>query len=85
MFAKRIQKHTIMNTRLNELKSKPLALLTVEEFLELQQVQTPTQVSPSYTSDIIGIDEAVLITGYRKNTIYAKTSQNTIPYHKRCI
>ncbi|WP_236264000.1 hypothetical protein [Dysgonomonas sp. Marseille-P4677] len=32
-----------MNTRLEELKSKPLALLTVKEFLELQQGQKQEQ------------------------------------------
>ena len=83
MFVELIQKHTIMNTKSNELRSKPLALLTVQEFLELQQVEKIPQTQSIQISDIIGIDEAVLITGYRKNTIYSKTSQNTIPYHKR--
>lgn len=72
-----------MNARLNELKSKPLALLTVEEFLELQQGQKQEQPHQSYLSDIIGIDEAVILTGYKKSTLYQKTSRRTIPFHKR--
>ena len=72
-----------MNTKLNELKSKPLALLTVEEFLELQQGQKQESTKQPYVSDIIGIEEAVLLTGYKKSTLYRKTSTNTIPFHKR--
>lgn len=83
MFAKIIQIHTIMNTRLEELKSKPLALLTVEEFLELQQGQKQEPTRQTYISDIIGIEETVILTGYKKSTLYRKTSTNTIPFHKR--
>lgn len=83
MFAKRTQKYAIMNTRLEELKSKPLALLTVEEFLQLQEGQKQEQPQQTYISDIIGIEEAVQITGYKKSTLYRKTSTNAIPYHKR--
>lgn len=72
-----------MNTRLDELKSKPLALLTVEEFLQLQQGQRQEQPQQTYISDIIGIEEAVQITGYKKSTLYRKTSTNAIPFHKR--
>lgn len=73
-----------MNTeRTNELKSKPLALLTVAEFLELQQKQKNDLITPVYIPDIIGIEDAVILTGYKKSTIYRKTSTNTIPHHKR--
>lgn len=83
MFAKQIQKHIIMNARLHELRSKPLALLTVEEFLELQQVTNSEQIQQPYKSDIIGIEDAVILTGYKKSTLYQKTSRRTIPFHKR--
>lgn len=72
-----------MNARLEELRSKPLALLTVEEFLELQQGQKQEPLRHAYVSDIIGIEEAVILTGYKKSTLYQKTSRHTIPFHKR--
>lgn len=69
--------------KIEELKSKPLALLTVEEFLELQQGQKQELPKQTYKSDIIGVEEAVILTGYKKSTLYRKTSTNTIPFHKR--
>lgn len=72
-----------MKTRFDELKNKPLALLTVEEFLELQQGQKQGPPQQTYLSDILGIDEAVVLTGYKKSTLYQKTSRNLIPFHKR--
>lgn len=72
-----------MNTRFEELRNKPLALLTVEEFLELQQGQKQESSRQTYISDIIGIEEAVVLTGYKKSILYRKTSTNAIPFHKR--
>lgn len=84
MFAKQIQKYINMNARLENLKTKPLALLTVEEFLEIQQQgHKQEQSKQTYVSDIIGIDEAVTLTGYKKSTLYRKTSTKVIPFHKR--
>lgn len=68
---------------LNELRSKPLALLTVEEFLKLQEQTIDSKIQPEVKNEIIDIDEVVKITGYKKNTIYSKTSNRTIPFHKR--
>ncbi|WP_236264001.1 AlpA family transcriptional regulator [Dysgonomonas sp. Marseille-P4677] len=34
-------------------------------------------------TDIIGIEDAVILTGYKKSTLYRKTSTNVIPFHKR--
>ena len=69
--------------KLNELRSKPLALLTVEEFLRLQEETISSKKQPEVNNEIISIDEVVKITGYKKNTIYSKTSNRTIPFHKR--
>lgn len=73
------------NQRLENYKDKPLFALTVEEFIQLQSSATQTLNFPQekYQSDIIGIEEAAKITGYKRSTIYCKTSDKTIPYHKR--
>lgn len=70
---------------LENYKDKPLFALTVEEFMQLQSNTEQAHKLPpeEYQSDIIGIEEAAKITGYKRSTIYAKTSDKTIPYHKR--
>ena len=69
--------------QIEELKAKPLFSLTVEEFMELQESKSQGQPNPIPVSEIIGIEEAVLLTGYKKSTLYRKTSTKTIPFHKR--
>lgn len=69
---------------LDNYKDKPLFTLTVEEFIQLQHsAQSSKSHEKEHFSDIIGIEEAVRITGYKRSTIYAKTSDKSIPYHKR--
>ncbi|MDL2209009.1 helix-turn-helix domain-containing protein [Parabacteroides sp. OttesenSCG-928-J18] len=70
---------------LSELKDKPLFTLTVDEFLSLQQnaaSQNRNQEEAS-PAKIIGVDEAVKLTGYKKSTLYRKTSTGAIPHFKR--
>lgn len=71
------------NLKLEDLKAKPLFTLTVEEFMKLQESERIEKPKQTYLSDIIGIEEAVLLTGYKKSTLYRKTSTNAIPFHKR--
>lgn len=69
-----------------DLKDKPLFTLTVEQFLALQQ-PTPAKESnldgSGISSKIIGIEDAVKLTGYKRTTLYRKTSTGTIPHFKR--
>ena len=62
---------------LSDLKDKPLFTLTIEQFLELQQ-SVPVKDSSTKADDmppkIIGIEEAVKLTGYKWATLYRKTS-----------
>lgn len=71
---------------LSELKDKPLFTLTVEQFLELQQsvpVKENSTKADEMPSKIIGIEEAVKLTGYKRATLYRKTSTGAIPHFKR--
>lgn len=62
---------------------KPLYVLTIREFIDLQNSLSAPKATEIQLPDIIGIEEAVKITGYKRSTIYSKTSTKTIPYHKR--
>lgn len=62
---------------------KPLYALTIREFIDLQNSLSAPVSTQMELPDIIGIEEAVRITGYKRSTIYSKTSTKTIPYHKR--
>ena len=66
-----------------ELKERPLFSLTVDEFLSLQQGEKISKEEAVSLPRIIGVDEAVVITGYKKATLYRKTSDSTIPHFKR--
>jgi phage DNA-binding protein, excisionase family len=71
---------------LSNLKDKPLFTLTVEQFLDLQQSVSAKENSPQTTdvlSKIIGIEEAVKLTGYKRATLYRKISTGAIPHFKR--
>lgn len=80
------QKNDMNAQTLLDLKDKPLFTLTVEQFLDLQQ-SAPGKESRSNSSDIpskiIGVEEAVKLTGYKRATLYRKTSTGTIPHFKR--
>lgn len=60
---------------LSDLKDKPLFTLTIEQFLELQQ-SVPVKDSSTKADDmppkIIGIEEAVKLTGYKWATLTVK-------------
>ena len=73
----------IMNANIAELQKKPLFSLTVEEFIAIQQ--TVVNIPPPVTeqSKFLGIEEAILLTGYKKSTLYRKTCMGTIPFIKR--
>ena len=76
-------------------ESKPLYSLTVKEYQELNteffnrlvdkiienKLQNLLPLRPN--EDIIFIDEAVTITGYKKSTIYSKVSRFEIPVISR--
>lgn len=70
---------------LSELKDKPLFTLTVDQFLSLQQNATPQSQNQGEANlaKIIGVEEAVKLTGYKKSTLYRKTSTGAIPHFKR--
>lgn len=71
---------------LSDLKDKPLFTLTVEQFLELQQsvpVKENSTKADDMPSKIIGIEEAIKLTGYKRATLYRKTSMGAIPHFKR--
>ena len=71
---------------LSDLKDKPLFTLTVEQFLELQQ-SVPVKDSSTKADDmptkIMGIKEAVNLTGKKHATINPKKSTGAIPHFKR--
>lgn len=61
--------------------------LTVGEFKELSKViaidnsylQKPSEPKQEAKSDIIFIDEVILLTGYKRSTIYTKVCKREIP------
>lgn len=71
---------------MNEIKNlqTPIFQLTVGEFLEiLNQEQRPPVPNPTQIPEFFGIDEFCKITGYKKASVYAKTSRHEIPHFKR--
>jgi predicted DNA-binding transcriptional regulator AlpA len=63
-------------------KKTPILYLTVGDFLNLiksEKKETPQDEM----SEIFGVKKLKELTGYSKNTIYAKTSKNEIPHFKR--
>ncbi len=68
-------------------KSRPLFTLTVEEFVELNKTiavdnsylyQAP-QHPETESTDIVFIDKAMVVTGYKASTIYSKVSRREMP------
>ena len=68
-------------------ENRPLFSLTVEEFKELSKViavdinypiQPPAPVEKE-PRDVIFIDEAIVLTGYKESTIYSKVSRREMP------
>lgn len=66
---------------------RPLFTLTVEEYKELNKtiqidrsyiIQAPEPTNKEQR-DIVFIDEARVITGYKRSTIYSKVSRREIP------
>ena len=47
---------------------------------ELKNANSSQQV---FKNEIVFLDEAIVITGLAKPTLYAKTSKNEIPHYKR--
>jgi predicted DNA-binding transcriptional regulator AlpA len=66
---------------------RPLYTLTVDEFKELSKtiavdnsyLQKPSEPKQEAKSDIIFIDEVILLTGYKRSTIYTKVCKREIP------
>lgn len=75
--------------------SKPLFSLTIGEFLDLNKLVVSKEVEAHITSkfsgytpskvmeDIIFIEDAMQLTGYRRSTLYSKVSRFEIPYLTR--
>ena len=74
--------------------SKPLYSLTIEEYIELNKTILTEQVdrflqarlalpASKHEEDIIFIDDAVTLTGYKKSSIYSKVSKFEIPVLSR--
>lgn len=61
----------------------PIFYLTVGDFLALIRKEQKTEKPEQKIPEVFGINKLQEITGYSKNTIYAKTSQNKIPHFKR--
>ncbi len=79
---------------MSEQESKPLYSLTVGEYIELNKKvfseeakkllqERPEENSKEPQSDIIFIDDVILLTGYRKATLYSKVSRYEIPVLSR--
>ncbi len=74
--------------------SKPLYTLTVAEYIEISQkiirkelqellANHQESLTPKPDQDIIFIDEACIVTGYSKPTLYSKVSKYEIPVLSR--
>lgn len=67
-----------------EIKEKPLIYLTVEEFISLQETfGKESQNNTVQFPEIMSIDMAARFTGYKKSTLYRKTSDHTIPFFRQ--
>lgn len=68
-------------------ENRPLYSLTVEEFKELSMkiaqdlslLNTPIPPREKPTSDVLFIEEVMLLTGYKKSTIHSKVSRREMP------
>ena len=61
----------------------PISFLTVGQLKKILGVSAPREVLREEIPEIFGIDTAVDLSGYKRSTIYAKTSRNEIPHFKR--
>jgi predicted DNA-binding transcriptional regulator AlpA len=66
---------------------RPLYTLTVEEFKELSKtialdyryLLRPAETEQEPKSDVIYLDEVILLTGYRESTVYSKVCRKEMP------
>ncbi|NDV46868.1 DNA-binding protein [Paludibacter sp. 221] len=69
---------------IEELKGKPLFTLSVDEFISLQEtIRNESLSSTIQFPEIMSIDMAAQFTGYKKSTLYRKTSDHTIPFFRQ--
>lgn len=74
-----MQKETNINTPLEEFFERIITKAVRDEFEKIA-----AQINPSKEEqDLIYIDEACRITGYKRQTIYGYVNDNKIPYHPK--